>query len=46
MANFIRITSFIHIADLHEAVRFFVEVLGFEVWIHADVDGLYADLKP
>lgn len=34
MANFIRITPFMHVADVDEAVRFFVEVLGFKAWIH------------
>ena len=34
MANFIRITPFMHVADVDEAVRFFVDVLGFKAWIH------------
>ncbi len=34
MQNYIRITPFMHVADVDEAVRFFVEVLGFTAWIH------------
>lgn len=35
MGNFIRITPFMHVADVDEAVRFFVDVLGFKAWVHA-----------
>jgi catechol 2,3-dioxygenase-like lactoylglutathione lyase family enzyme len=34
MGNFIRITPFMHVADVAEAVHFFVDVLGFKAWIH------------
>ena len=34
MANFIQITPFMHVADLEGAVQFFVDVLGFKVWIN------------
>jgi catechol 2,3-dioxygenase-like lactoylglutathione lyase family enzyme len=34
MANFIRITPFMHVADLDAAVKFFTEILGFKAWIH------------
>jgi catechol 2,3-dioxygenase-like lactoylglutathione lyase family enzyme len=34
MANFIRITPFMHVPDVAAAVRFFVEGLGFKAWIH------------
>jgi len=40
MGNFIRITPFMHVADVDAAVRFFVDILGFKVWIH--VSGGYA----
>ncbi|MFT3998025.1 MAG: VOC family protein [Asticcacaulis sp.] len=32
MANFIRITPFIHVPDLKAAVFFFVDLLGFKQW--------------
>jgi catechol 2,3-dioxygenase-like lactoylglutathione lyase family enzyme len=35
MANFIRITPFMHVADVDAAVRFFTDILGFRAWIHA-----------
>jgi catechol 2,3-dioxygenase-like lactoylglutathione lyase family enzyme len=35
MGNFIRITPFMHVQDVDEAVHFFVDVLGFKAWIHA-----------
>ncbi len=34
MGNFVRITPFMHIADLDGAVAFFRDLLGFKVWIH------------
>lgn len=34
MGNFIRITPFMHVQDVDEAVHFFVDVLGFKAWIH------------
>lgn len=34
MGNFVRITPFMHVADVDEAVWFFVDVLGFEAWVH------------
>jgi catechol 2,3-dioxygenase-like lactoylglutathione lyase family enzyme len=33
MGNFIRITPFMHVADVDQAVRFFVDILGFKAWI-------------
>ena len=34
MGNVVGITPFMHVADVDEAVRFFVDVLGFKAWIH------------
>jgi catechol 2,3-dioxygenase-like lactoylglutathione lyase family enzyme len=34
MSNFIQITPFMHVQDVDEAVRFFVEVLGFTAHVH------------
>ena len=34
MSNFIRITPFMHVADVDRAVRFFADVLGFKVWVN------------
>ena len=34
MPNFIRITPFMHVADVDAAVHFFVGILGFKAWIH------------
>jgi catechol 2,3-dioxygenase-like lactoylglutathione lyase family enzyme len=34
MQNFIQITPFMHVKDIEEAVRFFVDLLGFEAWWH------------
>ncbi len=34
MANFIRITPFLHVEDVSEAVRFFTGILGFKACIH------------
>ncbi len=34
MANVIQITPFMHVKDVDEAVRFFVDVLGFTAYIH------------
>ena len=31
MANFIQVTPFMHVLELDKALRFFVEILGFEV---------------
>jgi catechol 2,3-dioxygenase-like lactoylglutathione lyase family enzyme len=31
MSNFVQITPFMHVQDLESAVRFFTEILGFEV---------------
>ncbi len=33
MGKFIRITPFMHVANVAEAVHFFVDVLGFKAWI-------------
>jgi catechol 2,3-dioxygenase-like lactoylglutathione lyase family enzyme len=40
MQNFIRITPFMHVADVDAAVRFFTGILGFKAWFHAP--GIYA----
>ncbi len=32
---FIRITPFMHVPDLNQAIAFFRDLLGFTVWIHA-----------
>jgi len=34
VVNFIRITPFLHVADVDGAVAFFRDLLGFRVWIH------------
>jgi catechol 2,3-dioxygenase-like lactoylglutathione lyase family enzyme len=34
MSNFIRITPFMHVADVDAAVYFFTDILGFKAWIH------------
>ena len=34
MANFIRITPFLHVEDVAAAVRFFTDILGFKTYIH------------
>jgi catechol 2,3-dioxygenase-like lactoylglutathione lyase family enzyme len=39
MANFIQVTPFMHAANLAEAVRFFTEILGFDLRFQA---GSYA----
>lgn len=36
MSNFIQITPFMHVDDLHRAVSFFTDVLGFKALIHVD----------
>ena len=34
MAQFIRITPFMHVEDVAAAVRFFTDILGFKAYIH------------
>lgn len=34
MANFIRITPFMHVDDVDSAVSFFKDILGFTVYLH------------
>jgi catechol 2,3-dioxygenase-like lactoylglutathione lyase family enzyme len=34
VANFIRITPYLTVADVDAAVRFFVDILGFKAWVH------------
>jgi catechol 2,3-dioxygenase-like lactoylglutathione lyase family enzyme len=34
VSNFIQVTPFIHVTELAQAVRFFTEILGFEVLLH------------
>jgi catechol 2,3-dioxygenase-like lactoylglutathione lyase family enzyme len=34
VANFVRITPFMHVPDVDGAVAFFRDLLGFKVWIH------------
>jgi catechol 2,3-dioxygenase-like lactoylglutathione lyase family enzyme len=36
MSNFIRITPFINVPDFEEALHFFVDILGFTLWLKAD----------
>ena len=36
MSTFLQIAAFMHIQDFHEAVRFFVETLGFKPWRQGD----------
>jgi catechol 2,3-dioxygenase-like lactoylglutathione lyase family enzyme len=36
MSNFIRITPFMIVPDLHAALHFFVDILGFTLWLKAD----------
>jgi catechol 2,3-dioxygenase-like lactoylglutathione lyase family enzyme len=36
MTNFIQITPFMHVPDIEAAVRFFVDLLGFETLFRAD----------
>ena len=36
MSNFIQITPFMHVEDLHRALTFFTDILGFEVQFRMD----------
>ncbi len=36
MSNFKQVTPFLHVPDVEEAVRFFVDVLGFHAWVHVN----------
>jgi catechol 2,3-dioxygenase-like lactoylglutathione lyase family enzyme len=36
MSNFIRITPFMIVPDLDAALHFFVDILGFTLWLKAD----------
>ena len=36
MSNFIQITPFMHVEDLHKALTFFTDILGFEVQFRLD----------
>jgi catechol 2,3-dioxygenase-like lactoylglutathione lyase family enzyme len=36
MPNFIRITPFINVLNLEEALHFFVDILGFTLWVKAE----------
>jgi catechol 2,3-dioxygenase-like lactoylglutathione lyase family enzyme len=36
MSNFIQITPFMHVTDIEQAVRFFVDILGFELQLRME----------
>ena len=36
MSNFVQITPFMHVTDIEKALRFFVDILGFEVQLRMD----------
>jgi catechol 2,3-dioxygenase-like lactoylglutathione lyase family enzyme len=41
--NFVQVTPFMHVPSLEEAVRFFTEVLGFEVLFRYGIDYAYVE---
>lgn len=43
MGNFLQITPFMHVPDLDAAVRFFRDLLGFEVHVYRDADYAYVE---